>query len=445
MIRLHDLDELVLTVRNDISKSYILEGINAYKGGAYRSAIISTWIAITYDIISKIREIAEQGDPDAKNEIINFENHLELSKTDKSVIKKLQDFENELLEKALNKFEFINPTEHKYLERIKEDRNLSAHPAFVDSESLFQPSGELVRSHIVHSIKYLLCHQPVQGKAAFDRIVRDVKRISFPKDYSAVKIYLGKKYFDNSKEVLIKKLASGFLSGLLNGEVSKDGNELNVTNTLLVIQEKFPTVFESRLKKILPKIIEEIDDENLWNFLIFLGSNQSSWYFLDEPSKIRVSEFLKIKSKERSERLNKFGLIKSLDIPDLNDTIEELKELVNSEVENAIEEYGDSGSYYSAFENGKKLILPLIPNFNSENVKNFIEAILNNNHDQILHAAGSEQIIEAVYDDTLYLLDKTKKYWLKILPRFEENEDKYERLIEKIKTTDNNAYNGHVG
>jgi hypothetical protein len=444
MIRLHDLDELVLTVRNDVSKSYILEGINAYIGGAYRSAIISTWIAITYDIISKIREIAEQGDLEAKNEITVFENFLEQSKTDKSVIKKLQEFENELLEKALNRFEFINTTEHKYLERIKEDRNLSAHPAFIDSESLFQPSGELVRSHIVHSIKYLLSHKPIQGKAAFERIVRDVRRTSFPKDYRAVKNYLSEKYFNNSKEVLIRNLTSGFLTGLLNGDVSKDGNELNITNTLLVIHEKFPIVFESQLKKRLPKIIEEIEDESLWNFLIFLGSNQSSWNFLDEPSKIRINEFLKIKSKERSERLNKFGLIKSLDIPELNETLEELKELVNSEVEKAIEEYGSSGSYNSAFENGKTIILPLIPNFTSENVKNFIDAILNNKHDQILHAAGSEQIIEAVYDDTAYLFEKTKKYWLNILPRLEENEDKYERLIEKIKTTDNTVENDNA-
>jgi hypothetical protein len=50
--RVSDLDELLLSVRDPTSKSYILEAINAYRGGALRSAIISTWIAVSYDIIS---------------------------------------------------------------------------------------------------------------------------------------------------------------------------------------------------------------------------------------------------------------------------------------------------------------------------------------------------------------------------------------------------------
>jgi hypothetical protein len=208
MIRLHDLDELLLQVRNESSKTYILEGIRAYKVGANRAAIISIWIAVTYDIISKIREIAEQGDSEARSEIQGFDKLRKDSKNDKSSFRKLQDFENELLSKALKNFEFINDSEFKYLERIKEDRNLSAHPAFIDSESLFNPTGELVRSHIVHSIKYLLIHKPMQGKAAFDRIMADIKRKSFPKDYESAKKYLNSKYFDRSKDVLIRHIST---------------------------------------------------------------------------------------------------------------------------------------------------------------------------------------------------------------------------------------------
>jgi len=433
MIGLHDLEELVLNVRSEISKSYILEGVNAYKGGAYRSTIISTWVAITYDIISKIREIADQGDPDARSEIKIFEDYLGQLKSGKTIIKKLQEFENELLDKALKKFEFITETEHKYLDRIKEDRNLCAHPAFIDFENLFQPSGELVRSHIVHSIKYLLSNKPTQGKSAFARIVRDIKRASFPKDYNTAKTYLKEKHFNNSKEVLIKNLTSGFLTGLLNGDVSKDGNDLNVTNTLVAISEEYPEVFESQLKNKLSKIIEEIEDEELLHFLIFLNSKQIAWSFLDEPSKIRVKEFLKTKSKERRFLLNKFSLIKSIEIPELHKTIKELGEVVNSEVKEAIVLYGNSGSFNSAFENGKTMILPMLSNFNSKNVKNFINAVLNNKRDQILNASRSEQIIEAVFDDTAHLKEKTKKHWLELLPKLEEDEDKYESLINKIK------------
>lgn len=61
-VRLTDLDELALKVRDRMVRSYILEAIDAYRGGAYRSSIIATWIAVTFDIISKIRELAIQGE-----------------------------------------------------------------------------------------------------------------------------------------------------------------------------------------------------------------------------------------------------------------------------------------------------------------------------------------------------------------------------------------------
>ena len=59
---LYDLDELAQSVRDKFSQAYIREAINAYRGGAYRSAIVSTWVAVTYDVLVKITELANQGD-----------------------------------------------------------------------------------------------------------------------------------------------------------------------------------------------------------------------------------------------------------------------------------------------------------------------------------------------------------------------------------------------
>jgi len=64
MIQTHlvDLDELVQTVRDINTREYIAEAIAAYRARAYRSAIMGTWVAVAYDIIGKIRELAVQGD-----------------------------------------------------------------------------------------------------------------------------------------------------------------------------------------------------------------------------------------------------------------------------------------------------------------------------------------------------------------------------------------------
>ncbi|MBW4500097.1 MAG: hypothetical protein KME57_11190 [Scytonema hyalinum WJT4-NPBG1] len=58
---------------------------------------------------------------------------------------------------------------------MKEDRNLCAHPAFIAEEELFQPTPELVRTHIVHAVVHLMQHQPVQGKSAIQRIMSEIR------------------------------------------------------------------------------------------------------------------------------------------------------------------------------------------------------------------------------------------------------------------------------
>lgn len=59
---LTDIDSLYLQVRDKTSQRLIAEAITAYRGGAARSAILSTWIAVAYDIIAKARELAAQGE-----------------------------------------------------------------------------------------------------------------------------------------------------------------------------------------------------------------------------------------------------------------------------------------------------------------------------------------------------------------------------------------------
>ena len=55
---LADLDELILLCRDDKARLYIVEAVTCYRSGAYRSAIVATWIAVCYDIIDKLRELA---------------------------------------------------------------------------------------------------------------------------------------------------------------------------------------------------------------------------------------------------------------------------------------------------------------------------------------------------------------------------------------------------
>ena len=71
--RLADLDELVLLCRNQDSRELIREAVLCYKAGAFRSAIVNTWIAVAFDLVEKLRELALGGDKQAEQEVDHFE------------------------------------------------------------------------------------------------------------------------------------------------------------------------------------------------------------------------------------------------------------------------------------------------------------------------------------------------------------------------------------
>lgn len=150
--QLTDIDSLCLQVRDRESQRLITEAINAYRGGALRSAIVSTWIAVTFDIISKIRELANLEEGEAITFAAALDAAINSSNTNntREGIKQLQKLENELLDVANDKMQLFSQHEYVELNRLKEDRNKCAHPALIADNELYRPSLELVRSHITH-------------------------------------------------------------------------------------------------------------------------------------------------------------------------------------------------------------------------------------------------------------------------------------------------------
>ena len=59
-------EDLLNQVRESASRAQLTEAVRAYQAGAFRAAIISTWVTVALDLVSKIREIAETGDRSAR-------------------------------------------------------------------------------------------------------------------------------------------------------------------------------------------------------------------------------------------------------------------------------------------------------------------------------------------------------------------------------------------
>jgi hypothetical protein len=174
---LADLDELMLRCRDDRARAYIAEAVACYRGGAYRAAIVAAWVAVCFDIIDKLRELALAGDKEADNVITD----IEKARQTNDITRALR-IERELLPLARDKFELLSHVEYVDLERLQQDRNRCAHPSLVSDEQPFTPSGELARLHIYSAVTHLLQHPPVQGKYALERLLREVASDYFPDD-----------------------------------------------------------------------------------------------------------------------------------------------------------------------------------------------------------------------------------------------------------------------
>jgi hypothetical protein len=213
---LHSLDTLLLTVRDLESKRLAQEAVTAYHAGAYRAAILSIWVAVCADIISKLKELATGGEAAAVLEVNNLEQWIKTKD-----LKHLQQFENGVVELARDKFEMLLPHEQVDLARLRDDRHLCAHPAFISDDALSSPSPELARAHIVHAILHLLSRPPIQGKQLIARYDRDLMGGSFPEKPAEIETVLRQNYLTSAKLGSVVSFIKALAKALVVSEAAK--------------------------------------------------------------------------------------------------------------------------------------------------------------------------------------------------------------------------------
>lgn len=412
------LDELILKIRNQETKEYFSEAINAYNAGAYRASIMSLWIAVVYDIISKIKELNIQEDPQAKQYVNKIDTAIE-----NNDINTFLSIEQDVLEVAYNKFEFLSFQEHKDLERLKIDRHRCAHPTFSDKDSLFQPVPELVRTHLVYSVKHLLKHQPIQGKSALDRIKKDITSNTFPREFDNVYKFLKIKYLKYAKNSLVRNLIIVLLKEFLREHDSEFfGKKDNIKNSLLAIKNIHTGIYNETMEKKINSILENIDEDKIINSVQLVGLDNQIWNYLEKPNKIKVTTFIKHGNIFISE--NNFEISNIMNIEEIKDII--LDKFSDLDTKNkikfinlfphteftkkAIKLYREESTCFRRAENlEEKLILPMIEYFSCKDISNILEAVKENG--QINHADGTPQIIEILFDKTKKYLPKIESLW----------------------------------
>ena len=287
MERLNDLETITHGVRTARSRENIKEAINAYYGGAYRSSIVSTWIAVADDIIEKLRELAAYEDPQAIVLTENLEGKIKARN-----IPALQKFEESLLELAEKEFELIGPEQRTNLERIKQDRNFCAHPAYTLAGTLFDPTPELVRTHITHAVLDLLKHSPVRGKSSLKVILEDIKGEGFPATTPKVAgTYICTKYLEYAKRSLIDNLLGLLIKAFTKRLPDWQGHSDRAFLVLLGIAEVKAEIFETWARENFARIASQLSGNEIYRVFGLLAQDIRFWGWLGEAQKVQLTDF----------------------------------------------------------------------------------------------------------------------------------------------------------
>lgn len=411
-----DIDSLTLAVRDSESKRLIEEAIAAYRGGALRSAVVSTWIAVAYDLIAKLRELASQGEVAPKAFVKDLDKAIQVQD-----IRKLQMIENQLLQKANSEFKLLAPHELIALERLYKDRNLCAHPAFAMEDELYRPSPELVRSHIVHAMQYLLLHAPLQGKSAIKRFEADILSPSFPVVPQDIESFICSGYLDRAKDVLVVNLIKAILAAPFGSDYEKfTGRNRILAIALRTISKAKAEIYEVEAPKIVSAKFEQINDEVLLNICPFLEQDQRIWDWLPRSACMRIKRLLETADGESLKIHSAFDAfaIESLETIllsrfegfDYATQISIIGQHPRKQfVKSGIELFAASSSFREAENLGNSIVIPLASYFHQNDIKVILEAASSNG--QIWNADGMPGVLENLFDLTAHLRPKSDKHW----------------------------------
>ncbi|MDR3298640.1 MAG: hypothetical protein LBU43_01225 [Candidatus Accumulibacter sp.] len=413
---LTDIDSLVLAVRDPESKRLIGEALSAYRGGALRSAIVSTWIAVDYDIIAKAKELSAHGDAAATAFVQEMEQAIQ-----NNDVRTLQAIESDLLSTVNTKLQLFSPHEHEDLNRLQKDRHLCAHPAFATEDALFQPTPELVRTHITHALKHLLINAPLQGKSAIERFHADLLSPSFPVDSDSIGTFVRTKYLDRAKDVMVVNLIKSLLIAPFGSESSKYiGQRHQVARTLREIAKAKTAIYDETAKDHVARKFDAIPDALLLSISAFIECDTRVWDWLPEPTRIR---FKKLLHDADAETLKKHSAFDAFAIPELAAILLARFDSFDQDVQfgiisqtprrefiaPAIRIYGDSGSWRMAEQRGRALMIPLAPLMNADEVKAMLEVVRGNS--QIYAASGTPAVLEQVVDSSKSAIGGAKPHW----------------------------------
>jgi hypothetical protein len=302
MRELVDLEVLLIRCRQERAKTYIKEAIACYHAGAYRAAVISTWIAVVYDFVGKLDQLALAGDKNATTLLEDFKKICSAH----DIVRSLE-FERSVPRCARSTFELISEIEFQNLTRLWEERHRCAHPSMISGDEVYDPGPETARYHLRNAIESLLQHEPSQGKHALDRIFADLDSDLFPESVEEVVVRLQGGPLRSPRQSLLRNYVMALLKTLLveqpqpaGGLIARIRQESEIARrqeriiqSLSAIHRLHPSRVNDVFKADLPVILSRTEDSRIGRLVRLIAGVRETLDAIPEAQLQRIEAFVR--------------------------------------------------------------------------------------------------------------------------------------------------------
>ncbi|MFP4338511.1 MAG: hypothetical protein ACLFQP_11330 [Halothece sp.] len=378
------------------TKEYFQEVLSSYTNGNYRSAVVMLWTVVVCDLIYKLQNLRDIYNDTTAEKILNDIEQRQ-NKNPKS-----SDWEAELLDQVKTRTELLDNAEEQNLQNLLKNRHLSAHPVLSQADLLFRPNRETVRSLIRNTLEGVLLKPPILGKKIVTEFVADLaaKQDLLPDDQS-LKNYLDARYLRNLRPTIENYLFRElwkFVFQVTNSDTNKN-RDINFCSLRIIYARR-----KNEFKKYIQEhkdFFSKVEEEEPLKYLVdFLSDNPSIYGFLKNDARILIKNsvesdidlyaiaiFLKddVNVKEHLEEMRKRIIDDQKKMSDdswikLCKIAEEYNH-IDLVLDIAVKQYGNSGSFMSAYDLFDTFIEPILDLFDKEHLLKLLEVIESN--DQI--------------------------------------------------------------
>lgn len=427
---LADLEELMLRCRNPQAEEYIEEAVGSYKAGSYRSCVVATWVAVVYDIIDKLRDLALKGDANAETKIEEFDHIVENHDTSASL-----DFEDEILDVAKDEFDLMSEIEYEDLNRLREDRHRCAHPSVLPGGDPYQPSPETARAHMRNAVEHLLSREPVQGKAALNSVMRDIRSDYFPDGLEKATDRLKATPISNARRSLFRNVVILVLKDvlrLLDRYQEQEDMKRRIVALKAIDEVTTSHSVEDIVAENLERLVDQVREKQLGRVIFLIQKLPYAWDYLDDqrPRVVNYIQEVPVNPSPNHDTVWKPiknvhpDLLVAMEVSELRaqvtDRLDEFDREDEAElfqhmpdeadwqgkgqfINNVIERFVDAESYFEARDWGE-VIRPIVHDQSVSSLEKLLDGVVEN--DQVYNAGMADETVYTILREAVKHCDE---------------------------------------